>query len=181
MTKTQTSLDDVLRPDPRFGVLLIDMQDFFLEELSDSDRRRIIESQGEVLEHCAAKDIPVAVVEYEWHRYNADRTIPKLRKRVLEVPRHRYLRKDSDDCFLYTRLDETLREWGVRHSFLMGVNASACVMVTGRSALRHGFKIATSSDVIADQASCKYTESSIEWYRKNGLFTDSCLRLFSQL
>jgi nicotinamidase-related amidase len=145
------------------AVLLIDMQEEFLDDIDPYEKDRIIGKQKEVLGICINGDIPVAALRCS----GVGNIISELSSMVYEVPRHCELKKTEDDGFDGTDLESTLRNWDVEKCFLMGINADGCVRRTGRGAVARRFQIATSDDVIAEPLDW-IGEKGKYWFVKNG-------------
>ena len=167
--KRRVNLEKRLEIEPkRFDtVLLIDMQESFLKNINPQERGVIIAAQMNVLGHCASHDIPLIALEY---RLNGS-TILTLKQQIRRIPRHKYIIKNDDDGFYGSSCEEllkTLEEYQSNTLYLMGINASVCVKETGIGAVRNGFKIVTSNDVIAD----KETWGRIDpgWFKRNGVY-----------
>jgi nicotinamidase-related amidase len=153
------------------AVLLIDMQADFVESLPDEARDMIIENQTRVIRACAARDIPLVVLEYK-HR---EPTIDVLQIEILRVPRVTVIIKSLDNGFTEKLLNETLKAIGAKKLILMGINASHCVFLTARSAIKLGYCVITNETVIADHHSYSclnphMRKTSARWYKENGAF-----------
>ena len=146
-------------------IILIDMQENFVEALKEKDKRRIIANQIFVIRWCAQNDISIVVLEYEM----CGETIEVLAQELKEIKNLETIPKPYDNGFCGTELDYFLNKIDARNLFLMGINASACVKSTAEGAIEKGFEIITSSDVIAG---CN-SDNSISWYRKNGIVISS--------
>ena len=73
------------------------------------------------------------------------------------------IEKQYNDGFSGTDLKDTLEKMGAKRLLLMGINSDSCVRETADSALKFGFKIVTSKDVIASR-----NTNGIFWYKRNG-------------
>ncbi len=80
---------------------------------------------------------------------------PFLLKRVIKMDFSGF--KDTD-------LNQIIRDLEVETLFLMGVDASCCVMHTANDAINEGYKVITSPEVI-DGGRGK----NIPWYEKKGI------------
>ncbi len=149
-----------------FAVLLIDMQDRFVGKLKTNVRTKLIEAQLQVIRDCANRNIPVIILEY----HGREKTISKLADDLDAIERKTVICKPCDDGFKRTRLDETLRYIGARSLLLMGINAHACVLETAQSAVKKGYKVITSEDLIADAYHDEILDEGREWYEANGCF-----------
>lgn len=148
---------------PNTAVLLIDMQETFVKNMRIGRAPLIIERQIQILRHCAQVDIPVAVLEFSLK----GRTISVLRKTLHTVPRVRVFKKRTDSGFENKNLKKQLEDWQVQNLILMGINAQFCVKATAQDALKNGFAISTSPDLISGQSN-HAIHDDIAWYRANG-------------
>jgi isochorismate hydrolase len=156
-------------PLENFAVLLIDMQKYFLEDVRNGEKEKLIESQIKLSNQCKEKDIPLVVLEFVEKEFDERETatIYCLNEFLQKVPRYVNLKKQTQDGFTNSRLEMQLREWNVNNLCLTGIYANACVMQTAFGALDRGFKIHTSKDLIADPKFIDRTKSE-EWYSENG-------------
>lgn len=147
------------------AVLLIDMQDDFLEDIKENKREEMISSQLEVLSRCTEHRIPVFVLEYRAH----GKTTEVLREKVREIPLFYHITKDFNNGFAYTYLEIILKKLGLDTLYLMGINAS-CVTATADGALENGFKISTSKKVVADGGEDGWIERYISLFKEKGTY-----------
>lgn len=157
------------------GILLIDMQDDFLEEIQRDEVERMITNQIEVLECAQQNNLPIILLEYRNH----DATNKQLRK-ILSNSNYKKIVKSEDDGFLYTSLDSIVKEKGASELVFMGINASACVKRTAKGALNAGYSIVTSPDIIADPKHWR-DNKSLEWYGSNGTLCPNTENLIEYL
>ncbi len=176
----------------KLAVLLIDMQDFFLKEVSEEEKKSEIPYQLEVLDYCKDNNIPVFVLEY----LECGETTRILKEKVDSLPVKEYVTKSRNDGFFKTNLETKLRSYGIESILLIGVNASGCVKETAEGAIRAGFKIMTSKDLIADpewyvteefiinkNGGHGKSDNSAPWYKEYGIYRDDykeLLRLIKQ-
>ena len=158
------------------AVLLIDMQDGFLENISPKEKQVEISYQDDVLDFCDKNNIPVYVLEYA----GQGNTTSTLRTKYQQLGSTRKLIKSHDDGFHETNLAEQLRHSGIERVLLMGINASACVRATAEGALEHSFEIMTSGQLIADPPSWGYGQN-VTWFRENGRYYDNYTELLAAL
>lgn len=159
------------------AVLLIDMQEYFLEDICDEEKAREVPYQLEVLDYCKKENVPVLVLEYE----GCGQTISILKEKVDSLEKKDYIKKKHDDGFIDTDLAEKLRKNDIEIVLLMGIYASACVLQTGQGAISEGFKIITSKDLIANPKPIpryiynpsELSNESIDWYKANGTYVDN--------
>ncbi|MEK6863527.1 MAG: isochorismatase family protein [Nanoarchaeota archaeon] len=172
------NMGEALATPPRdLGVLLIDMQDFFVQHIVNEDLNKMVAHQARVLNYCREYDIPVFVLEF----YGCGNTIKILSDKIDVLQRKERITKRCDDGFENTILAAQLHAEGVRNVMLMGINASYCVRDTAAGAVNNRFSVMTSRQLIADpcyniEKTLKF-EKSIKWYEKRGLYSDDYMML----
>jgi len=139
--------------DRKVAVLLIDMQEDFLENIDEEEQEEEIDNQLNVLDYAQRHSIPIFVLEYA----NYGNTIDLLQEKVEDG--YKLITKPHDDGFLATNLEEELRAQGTKYILLMGINASACVFNTAQGGIIRGFKILTSKEIIAEPKGWEMEES----------------------
>ncbi|MFA7315881.1 MAG: isochorismatase family cysteine hydrolase [Candidatus Paceibacterota bacterium] len=155
------------------AVVLIDMQDFFLKHFSFSIYKDLIKNQSKVIDVCEKYNIPLIVLEYKCRGIFRGKTTDKLHKKIKNLKEAKILIKMSNSGFTDTPLDALLKESKINELVLMGINANACVQDTAIGALKRGFKVSTSQDIIANSSSGKnqiLSKRNKEWYKKNTNF-----------
>lgn len=158
------------------AVLVIDMQDYWLEEVDKEELETELPYQAEILDYCKNNNVPVFVIEYK----DCGPTTQYLKKKIDQLPKKDYVAKSWTNAFERTELEKKLKETKVETVVLMGVYASACVKETAKGALNVGLKIATSKDLIADGKYDNHKEN-IEWYKEKGVYKDSYKELLSMI
>lgn len=148
------------------AVLLIDMQEEWVERVEPATRSEIIAGQVDVIRQCSKLDIPLFVLEYA----GEGNTIKILRNEVAKVPRVLTVRKWFDDGFDRTDLCGRMNKLGVETALLMGLNASCCVRSTGTGAINASFDIITAENLIADGRGCEEDDKNIGWYANHGTY-----------
>lgn len=160
--------------DNKVAVLLIDMQEIYLTNVSDEEKKREIPYQLEVLDYCKKNNLPVFVLEFA----GFGDTIPILKDKIDSSDKKSYIIKTCRNGFHETSLDEQLKSENIKHLLLMGLYASACVRSTAENALDRGYNILTSKDLIADENSDSYDPESTVlesrwWYKEKGIYRES--------
>lgn len=158
------------------AVLVIDMQDFWLSDVDKKELETELPYQAEVLDYCKSNNIPVFVIEYR----DCGPTTDYLKKKIDLLPKKDYVTKSSQSAFENTDLEKKLKTAGVDTLILMGVYSSNCVKGTAKSALKSGFIIATSKDLIADEK-YHHREEEVEWYKEKGVYKDSYKELLNMI
>jgi nicotinamidase-related amidase len=151
----------------RLGVILVDMQTWFLSDIDVVDRKTMFSAQSDVLVACAKMDYPLVVLEYvDWGD-----TDPRLKEAISEVPRYIFIQKSQNDGFTNPKLAQQLDEWSIDYLCFMGIGAARCVKETASSAIAHGKKILTARQLIASQTyNQKEFRKSIPWFEENGVY-----------
>lgn len=156
-------------------VMLVDMQEFFLQKMASGEKEVLIRRQLQVIQECKQSGIPLVIFEFAGMGATIDPILKEAEgfARVF-VKRH----EDGMSLFAACRLVERLAP---KETLLMGVCASHCVLATAQSLVERGYPISTSSDLIADPCDCHQCDNrrrrrlSQNWYQANGLFYDGPL------
>ncbi|MBN2094906.1 MAG: isochorismatase family protein [Candidatus Aenigmarchaeota archaeon] len=162
------------------AVLITDMQSPDLEAIGGENRNRLISAQGDLLELCIPLQIPTIVLEYR-SRGSAMRgpTIEPLASLAKLTPSYGRVEKKWDNAFCDTELARMLQERETQTVILAGIKASSCLKSTGEGAIREGFKIATSGDLIADPPDWKL-DCSRAWYKTSGIYEETMPEMIVQ-
>jgi len=155
------------------AVLLIDMQKTFLDYISEQMREPLINTQRMVIDYCAARDVPLVVLEYAPRCYG--RTNDKLSRAAKMVPRNTFVEKKSQSGFNDTNLEQVLHDFGRKNLYLMGIYTDQCVQKTAEDALKKNFKITISQDV----TSCvgNGDKINLDWFKDSGVYTDTYIEM----
>ena len=152
-------------------VLLIDMQDGFCGEMQSPRRQKLVSAQKRILYQCAVKGAPLIVIEYE----GCGETIEELSEPISKVRNKVRILKSTDNAFSgYSHdsiLGKTLKSIKARTLLLMGVNMSGCVLDTAQSAVRFGYGVETSRNLITDALSTDWM-MDWSWYKFTGVLRD---------
>ena len=139
----------------------------FLRRNDPTKVDELFSNQQKVLKFAQEKDHPIYVLEY----HNYGETINKL-KETLGDGSYQTIIKSHDNGFLETSLGNKLENDSVKEIVLMGVNASYCVKSTATDALRRGYAIATSPELISDPKGISL--KTLGFYKKKGkLFSET--------
>lgn len=157
------------------AVLLIDMQDRFLKDLSEKTREILIEEQINLIDDCSRMKVPIIVLEFK----SFGKTIPKLASEIGKLKEVTVIEKDFNSGFEETNLDLVIKRLGVQRLVLTGINASFCVRSTAWAALSRGIEVITSYPLIADCDcnNCKPRNKSKDWYMSATTFFDQSMTL----
>lgn len=130
----------------RCAVLLVDMQDGLVR---NADQRALIPRQVRLLETCRSRGIPIVYLELDGASYG------RTNRRLLEIidtfpgPMRKRIGKAGRNGFDGTGLSTALDALSVRTVFITGISSCGCVYETAQEALRRGFSVLTSPDLIA--------------------------------
>ena len=167
MSQKKSSLQDV-KPE-NSALLVIDMSRDFLAPgapLENSAGREMADHLSELMDRCRAVGLPIIYVNHVHHPET--RNIGTLAERFPNIGQGKVLRagsrgvemwekiapKEGDiivekirqSGFVYTGLEATLRELGVRNVIVSGVSVGACVECTARDAVARDFHTIMLSD-----------------------------------
>jgi hypothetical protein len=161
-----------------FLPILIDMQDIYLNLLSRDKRQEIISSQIDVIRFCAEMHIPLTLLEFEWE----GPTIPSIRGEAKKVRERTLFRKNSNDGFDYPPFEEHIHSLAFEGCILllMGLNGCYCVLTTGKSAIKRGYRIATARNLIGGTYSHS-KDNCGDWYRNSGIYEADHISLLDSL
>lgn len=151
----------------KLSVVLIDMQTDFLKDIGKKEKDRIISNQIKVIQRCKKENIPIILVEYIGY----GKTEKKLESELRGISIIR-IKKNYNDAFFFTDLDQILTEMKVKTLFLMGINSGVCVLYTAYTALEMGYGVIVSSAVVSDINEYYLLESFL-WYDENVIFIES--------
>ncbi|KEK22891.1 cysteine hydrolase family protein [Bacillus gaemokensis] len=106
--------------------------------------QKLLETLQELIQKCRSNDIPVIYVQHNgpkghplekgepgWHIHSA--IAPKENDVIVE--------KETPDSFYKTNLGEVLRNEGIEHLLISGMQTEYCVDTTTRSAFSEGYKV----------------------------------------
>jgi nicotinamidase-related amidase len=158
----------------KLAVILIDMQDFFLQHFKDPIRKTLIENQLKVLDRVAKEKLPLIVVEYKCRGKLRGPTTMKLNQKIKSIS-HELIIKEHNSSFTDTNLDDLLKKLKVKKLFIMGINANACVQDTAISALHRGYKVIVSkgSTACASRGDMELSKRNQVWYETNCMLLES--------
>jgi len=133
---------------PVEALILVDMQTGFLEGgAAISDAQSLISQLEVLLSGARMARALIVQLQNDGLRGAIDEPgEPGWRLHLPPMPDEPVLRKSSDDGFAGTRLDELLREHGVRRVVIGGLLSEMCVSATARSALARGLQVVLPHD-----------------------------------
>lgn len=134
------------------AVVVIDMQGGFYDRghvRGTPGLEALVAKQQELLNWAVAQDVPVLIFEYK----NFQATNSRL---TTIVAGHTYqiVEKVTDGAFnsptSRTPAMDILKRWNVDTLIVAGINGGACVVSTVRGALKEGFAVVTSAEIVGD-------------------------------
>ena len=148
---------------------------------NDIEKVEIIPNQISVLKFCVAKQIPVVVFEYLENGITIKEINDVLKKK--KDAQVYYLQKKYDDAFYNPTLSKILKSFATKTILIMGINAGFCVYETTKTAIKKGYQVTTSKDLIAGYKSPKEKSPCpcVSWYKKNTIFFDSHEKIIKKI
>ena len=145
------------------AVIVVDMQEYYLELVRQKAREPLIRAHENILRHCAQTNTPVVYLEYA----GFGNTIERLRHNSLGITNYGIVRKRHLNGFRELELARMLKLWEVSNVYLTGVFSNACVQSTAKGAIKEGFRVLVSKDAIAEDAVIK---NDFRWFKRNAEF-----------
>lgn len=160
----------------KIAILVIDMQNVFVDHLRAGAKERIIPKQIEVIKKGIENNIPIYLIQLKNENFPKDimSLNSEIKKSLEQNSQTIFIYKDKDNAFTGTPLEEKLLDKNINYLLLMGVNAQGCVLDTAKTAIEKGFKIITDSSLIAGQPTDS-ADDCAGWYSDNGVFFDNNL------
>lgn len=150
------------------GIVVVDMQDHYLQQVGDAERNEELAYQLEVLDIAGEQNIPVFVLEYDLR----GSTTKVVQEKLDGLSRVHYFTKKNDNGFIDTPLKKAIDAEGVDSLLIMGSFASRCVLSTARGALEYGFVLLTSRQLISDKAT-SHLDESVAWFKERAWYSDN--------
>lgn len=111
------------------AVLLVDIQDGFLDKLYEKDREILLQTSKKMLNEAVKYQIPVVVVETKFKGSNFGNTSKELEE-IYSQTTNKKVNKVRMNSFLGTSLDYQLSQLGSKNILIAGMNASECIKET---------------------------------------------------
>jgi len=134
--------------------IVIDMQPYFLDYFEFDVKEMIIEEQLKVINELKKVKSPVFILEY----FGNGKTDYRIREAVKPFDLFNRITRFHNDGFSISYLNPILKLLKTKEIVCMGINASACVQETIKSAIKKGYKVTTSMAIIGDHISYKTEE-----------------------
>lgn len=152
---------------PNLGVLVVDMQVSFVNQLfSEGEEELLIESSEIILNIAKKKNLPSILVEFQSKQVTPGNTIPEIFDLFKKLNNKLILEKQENSAFSNPLVHRFFQNNNVKNLIVIGLNASICVKESCISARSLNYEIYTSSRLISDYASVNKNKS-ITWYIDN--------------
>jgi len=153
------------------AVIIVDMQDFFLDNYTPKNKELLITNQIKIVELCVKNKLPFVILEYKCRGIFRGKLIQKLDKMIKNTCRETII-KESNSGFTDTNLDLILNNLKIKKILLLGINANGCVQDTAIGAIRRGYKVITAHGIIASSSrkDLDLSAKNLRWYKKNTIF-----------
>lgn len=158
---------------PNTGIVIIDMQEYFLKTGNKEKVDELIANQIEVIGLSKKLNLPIYDINYIHSEKNMGSTISELKSNLQNYNGYQPMGKYSDNMFSKDgeQILESIQIDDVKHLFFMGVNASLCVKDSLEGAFNNGFKVSSSSEVILDTHNLVvFSYSFLDFYKRKCLF-----------
>ena len=164
------------------AVLLIDMQEFFLQHFDKHIRKELVDNQISVLNFCIKNKLPIIATEYKCRGIFRGHMITTLHKKLGKALAHIVV-KESNSGFTKTELDQVLKDLKVKRLLIMGINANACVQDTTIGAISRGYKVLISKGIIASagRKDLEISKRNMKWYKAHSNFFETPKELIIHL
>lgn len=164
------------------GIIIVDMQEFFLNNISKQVQDELIKNQQNIIDIGINKDLQFILLEFKAGGELRGSTISKLSNKIKNHVKEVII-KDNNGGFTKTNLDSILKELNIKEIILMGLNANGCIQDTAIGAINRKYKVITSKGIIASSYRNNLTLSKRNeaWFRNNTLFFDNPKKLVEYL
>ncbi|MCR4327606.1 MAG: isochorismatase family protein [Nanoarchaeota archaeon] len=151
------------------GIVVVDMQEEFRKEMQPYET--LLNSHKKIISFGIENEIPIYFLELKAPYRDLGETIEELKSAVKNYPKKQFIKKNYSNGFNESPLEGELINYSIENLIVSGVNKNDCVRATVESAIRKGYKIFTSKDLMNEpefgnnfyQKKCeKYFENSIE-------------------
>lgn len=162
------------------ALIIVDMQNIFLKNMSSKNKNVLIQNQLPIIQSCVHKKIPIIELEYNCVGMPKGKTVSRLHTKY--TPLRTIIKKDNGG-FTKTILEKVLSEIKVKEIILIGINANGCVQDTALGGINRGYKITTALGVIANiwRDDLNLSRSNHLWYQKRTRLLPSPCKLIDYL
>jgi isochorismate hydrolase len=162
-------------------LMLIDMSPELLQ-FYDKDKEEIplLTKQIYLLKYCKTNNIPIIIIEPE--KQETDISINYFTS-SLNQNYIKYLKKEENNSFSNPELLRQLNYWKIQNILLGGIYTSICIHDTCQSAIKNGFNVLSSQDIVKDRNILpEYNRKKrVEWINQNIKLYDTYHQLLTQL
>ncbi|MBX2866935.1 isochorismatase family protein [Candidatus Kaiserbacteria bacterium] len=157
------------------GVALIDMQEGFVDRLSDSDYETLVESQICLVQECMKTKTPLFLMETREYGSMIDVLNREIDRDASNVA---ILSKRGEDGLDNLTSQLWLAHFGIDTLILTGMSASFCVLETAQSLVHFGYRIVTADNLIMNgwtrnpeyREHPDYLTKHQGWYTEHGVY-----------
>ncbi|MGV2941361.1 cysteine hydrolase family protein [Mesobacillus sp. LC4] len=103
------------------------------------------------IQHNESAGYPLESGTYDW----------EIHSEIYPVEGDMIIQKTTPDAFFKTSLEQELKENGIEHLYLVGIQTEVCVDTTCRSAFSKGYKVTLVSDLHSTWPSAELTAQQI--------------------
>ncbi len=147
------------------ALVIIDVQNgMFLEGEAVSDGVELLQGIKVLITQARSTKIPIVYIQHnETAGYPLENGTYgwEIHSEISPEEGDIIIQKTTPDCFLKTSLDQELRERGIEHLYLVGIQTELCVDTTCRSAFSKGYKVTLVSDLHSTWPSTELTAQQI--------------------
>jgi nicotinamidase-related amidase len=145
------------------GLVIVDVQEYFLENLSPDDYIRLIRGLQDMVSVSALNDYPVMVVEDIVGSHTHD----YIRSSLAFVQKQKTVDKLYDDAFVNDSNYEVIEDWGIDRVIVSGLYAPACVLSTVKGAQKRGLHTIVIDQLVADRKNSSWKGQVSHWFENN--------------
>jgi nicotinamidase-related amidase len=159
----------------QLGILLIDMQDYFINQNLPKEIEQLISAQKRLLNFASENQIPIFALEYQSVKEKYGITSKEL-KEELQRNKVYFISKYEDNGFLSRdsiimgdisgkdhqnlELIKALQREQIKNLILTGINKDACVLKTAEGAKERKYEIFTSEELMNRR------KMEVEWFSR---------------
>jgi nicotinamidase-related amidase len=133
------------------ALLVIDVQNgMFLEGEEVFNGNRLLQGIKDLIKQVRSAKMPVLFIQHnEAAGYPLENGTYgwEIHSEISSEDGDIIIQKTTPDSFLKTTLDQELKEKGIEHLYLVGIQTEVCVDTTCRSAFSKGYKVTLVSDL----------------------------------
>lgn len=162
------------------ALVIVDMQNFFLKNSINKDVDSVINNQRKVIDFFNKNNSPIVFLEYQDEKNSRGCVLPVLSKKA----KNKYtIKKLSNGGFTNTDLNKILKDLKIKKIVLVGINANGCVQDTAIGAIRRGYEIISSEDLMANIYfdNLGLSRNNKKWYQENTKFFEKYNTLLKYL